>query len=192
MKNPEILTEKVLAKTKFLQFNETTFRDRTGKTKAWYWAERPSKTNAVVIAAVVSDYLIAVIEEYRIPLKGYEWGFPAGLIDANETVLDAASRELKEETGLTFIKELRTHSPLIYSSAGMTDEGCYIVYAEAKGEPSSAFNEASELITVHLMTPLEVKRLLEDSTKKIGAKSYFILEQFAHCGSIIGTETGNP
>lgn len=188
---PEILSDEVLARTKFLQFNQTTYRNRTGKTKTWYWAERPFKTNAVVVAAAVfgectlqgyDSVRLVVTEEYRIPLKDYEWGFPAGLIDANESVLNAAARELKEETGLTFVKELKPHSPLIYSSAGMTDECCYITYVQATGAPSSDQNEDDELIKVHLMLPEEVERLLSNPTKKIGAKSYFILEQFARVG----------
>lgn len=34
----------------------------------------------------------------------FEWQFPQGGIDKDETVLEAASRELKEETGLTSVK----------------------------------------------------------------------------------------
>jgi ADP-ribose pyrophosphatase len=188
---PKVIMENVLADTKFLRFNATTYSDKTGKTKTWYWAERPAKTNAVVVAAImywqtdVDPVRIVVTEEYRIPLQDFEWGFPAGLIDDGETVEEAASRELKEETGLTLVTELKKHSPLIYSSAGMTDEGCYIVYAQAEGKPSTVLNDDTELIKVHLMTPAEVKDLLEDPTKKIGAKSFFLLEQFARTRSIV-------
>ena len=43
---------------------------------------------------------MVIIREYRVPLDGYEYGFPAGLVDNGESLEQAARRELMEETGL--------------------------------------------------------------------------------------------
>jgi bis(5'-nucleosidyl)-tetraphosphatase len=46
--------------------------------------------------------------------KGNHWSFPKGHADPHETPLQAATRELKEETGLD-LKELLQEEPLIES-----------------------------------------------------------------------------
>jgi ADP-ribose pyrophosphatase len=42
---------------------------------------------------------ILLVRQYRLPARGYLWELSAGRIDEGETVLQAAKRELREETG---------------------------------------------------------------------------------------------
>jgi ADP-ribose pyrophosphatase len=44
---------------------------------------------------------ILLVRQYRLPAQGYLWELPAGRVDHGETFLQAARRELKEETGYT-------------------------------------------------------------------------------------------
>lgn len=54
---------------------------------------------AVMIAAIPEPGTILLIREYAAGLHRYELGLPKGRMDAGESILDAANRELKEETG---------------------------------------------------------------------------------------------
>ena len=54
---------------------------------------------AVMIAAIPEPGSVLLIREYAAGVHRYELGLPKGRMDAGETVLDAANRELKEETG---------------------------------------------------------------------------------------------
>lgn len=53
-----------------------------------------------VIAAVIRDRQVLLVRRANPPDAG-RWGFPGGKIDHGETLFDAATRELAEETGVT-------------------------------------------------------------------------------------------
>jgi 8-oxo-dGDP phosphatase len=56
---------------------------------------------AVAIAAIDDDRNIAMVYQYRHPLRRRLWELPAGLLDTQgENPAETAARELKEETGL--------------------------------------------------------------------------------------------
>jgi ADP-ribose pyrophosphatase len=55
---------------------------------------------AVAVLALNADNQILMIRQYRHPVHQYLWEIPAGLLDIDgESQIDAAARELKEETG---------------------------------------------------------------------------------------------
>lgn len=54
---------------------------------------------AVMIAALPDPDTVLLIREYACGVHRYELGLPKGRIDAGETPLEAANRELKEEAG---------------------------------------------------------------------------------------------
>ena len=58
------------------------------------------KTDAVCIVPIFDNGDLLVTREFRYAINGYCLEFPAGLIDPGETPVEAAKRELKEETGL--------------------------------------------------------------------------------------------
>jgi ADP-ribose pyrophosphatase len=114
-------------------------------------------SDAVVVVAIVKGNVV-VTSEFRLPLNGFEYGFPAGLIDKGETVEQAAARELEEETGLK-VKKLLQISPPITSSSGLTDEAVTMVIVEAEGEITDQGQESLETISVELMNLTEINRL---------------------------------
>ena len=55
---------------------------------------------SAVMMAVDKKNRVMLVRQYRLPANQYLWELPAGKIDEGETVLQAAKRELIEETGL--------------------------------------------------------------------------------------------
>lgn len=180
-KDIRILKDEVLSKTPFVKFVNRMYFDKDGKLRNWSFAQRNNDRQAVMIVATVNGMLV-VTKEYRVPIANYEIGFPAGLIDEGESIEEAAIRELKEETGLTVTK-IKSVTPFLFNSPGITDESIAIVYAEAEGTPSTEFQEAAEDIETFLLTPAEVNEKL-CSNHCFGAKAYIEMKNYVERNSI--------
>lgn len=60
---------------------------------------RPERPILGVIAVVAEAGRVILVKRGKEPSKGW-WGFPGGHVELGETVLKAARRELREETGV--------------------------------------------------------------------------------------------
>ncbi len=177
-----------------LNLFRSDYVDQKGVPKSWIYASRQDapkietsnwdRPDAVVIVPWhTARQQLVVIREYRVVLGDYQIGFPAGLMDPGETIVETARRELFEETGLALRRVMRC-SPPVYSSSGMTDESVSLVYAECDGLPSNAANEGSEDIQVVFVGADAAGRLIEDATLKVDVKTWMVLSEFARHGSI--------
>ncbi len=168
------------------------YQDKVGREKVWVYASRlgpgdagETRSNrpdaAVVVPYHVTERKLVIIREFRVVLGGYQYGFPAGLLDPGESVVQAGKRELFEETGLQLTRVL-AQSPAVYSSSGMTDESVSLLFAECDGKPSSVHTEDSEDIQVILLSREEAARLLEKPEIRFDVKTWIVLKQFADHG----------
>ncbi|CAM3256277.1 NUDIX hydrolase [Paracoccus nototheniae] len=60
----------------------------------------PPRPVVAVLAVVIRDDQVLLVRRANPPDAGF-WGFPGGKVEAGETLLAAAKRELLEETGVT-------------------------------------------------------------------------------------------
>ena len=143
-------------------------------------------------AAQSSDRLhrLVVIEEFRVPIDRWEFGPPAGLLDADEAVVECAARELREETGLE-VAEVRQCSGITFSSPGLCDESQALVVLTCSGTPSLRPGLEGERIRVHLLGRQDCRELLERNRLEqaaISARLWPVLVAVAHAGSFAGVE----
>ena len=177
-----------------LNLYRTHYEDRNGDPKAWVFASRQDPPrlmsgqwetpDAVVIVPYhVSRHKLVIIEEFRVVLGGYQYGFPAGLMDAGETVVETCRRELFEETGLSAHRIFR-QSPPVYSSSGITDEAVSMVFVECDGTPSNAANESSEDIRTLFVGKEEAQALCAATDRRMDVKTWVVLSTFAQSGTL--------
>lgn len=178
----------LVKKARWLQLFNIKYSQPNGGLGFWSFVSRkknptlgqPLVADAVVIVPLFKDgrqRKIVTIKEFRIPLGAYEYAFPAGLYDHNETAEAVAKRELKEETGLKLTKVLYV-SPPVVSSAGLSNESVVYVVCECTGEPNTDGNEGTEDIEVNILDLDGIVNLI-NSNHNISAKALPFLLMFA-------------
>lgn len=121
----------------------------------YYVLEYPEWVN---IIATTPDGLMLLVRQYRHGLQWTGYELCAGVVDQGETPIEAARRELLEETGYAGGQwsELTVLSPNPTSCSNL----CHCFIAEGVTQVAPPSQEATEDITSHLFSPGEVLELL--------------------------------
>ena len=175
------------AGSKFLSFYEMEAVHRDGSSSPYYMASRNDdgasltavthtvRPNGVTIYSLLEDKVV-LVRQYRYPLGGYVYEFPAGLVEPGEDISDAAVREMYEETGLVFAPIASPFSRPSFSSVGMTDESCCLVFGRCQGTPTSIHQENTEDIQVVLADRAECRRIL--AQEQVAIQCAYMLMHF--------------
>ncbi|MDY3224602.1 MAG: NUDIX hydrolase [Candidatus Faecousia sp.] len=167
---------------RFLNFFELEAVHRDGRVSPYYMTSRAkdasqlkavthkNKPDGVILYGVYGEKKdqVVLIRQYRYPLGDYVYEFPAGLVEDAEELRGAGIREMYEETGLTFTPvDAGCYSRPFFTTVGMTDESCGMVFGYCTGQPTSIHQEASEEIQVVLADRAEAKRILQEENVAI-------------------------
>lgn len=163
---------------RFLNLFCMDVRHRNGEASEYYVASRAKSEDdlkavthrndpdGVSIYSVYGEQRnhVVLVKQYRYPLGDYVYEFPAGLVETGEAMTDAAVREFHEETGLHLkvIPADDMYTKPRFTTVGMTDEACGMVYGYASGVPDNRFEESSEDIQIVLADKKEVRRILKE------------------------------
>lgn len=163
------------------------YKDTAGTDRSWLYASRQNSAvpDAVVIVPFHQDEnKLVIIKEFRVPLGGFQYGFPAGLVDPGESIAQAGRRELHEETGLTVVDVIK-QSPAIFSSPGLTDESISLLYVTCEGYANTEHNEASEQIEVMMLSQDQAADCIRQDNILFDVKTWIVLERFASTGQVV-------
>lgn len=140
--NKEISEEMLFEGPRFNVVRKKYISDRDGKE---YIRDCVNPGDAVVILTVENDEII-FIKQLREVVGTVELEFPAGMIDPGEEPIDAARRELEEETGL--IAEKLEKLIEYYPSCGYSSEKIYIYLARDLKQGHIKFDDTEEIIDI--------------------------------------------
>ncbi len=156
---------------KYLTYYVATYLNSENKIKEYEFVSRNKNltdkefgvipNNAVAIIAFDDNDRILLEKEYRLACNKWIYSFPAGLIDAGETVEEASIRELREETGLE-LYQIDEVLPLVHSAMGISDDALTTVIGKARGEIKPSIYADEEIIT-NWYTKEEALELLKNN-----------------------------
>ena len=167
---------------RFLNMYELEVVHRDGQTSPYYMASRmedpakikavtkDNKSNGVIMYGIYGENKdqVVLVRQYRYPIGGYVYEFPAGLVEPGEDLTDAGVREMYEETGLTFAPvDAGCYAKPFFTTVGMTDESCGTVFGYCSGQPTNTHQESSEDIQVVIADRNECRRILKEENVAI-------------------------
>jgi ADP-ribose pyrophosphatase len=118
----------------------------------WEFVTRNTKKPAVGIVAITDDRKVVLVEQHRPPVGRRVVELPAGLSGdiegaEDEALLEAAKRELLEETGYVAAQWAELGDG--YTSPGLTDESVALFLAQGLTKQCAGGGDSSEQITIH-------------------------------------------
>ena len=121
--------------------------------------------DAVTILPVTEKNEAVMIEQYRVPVKRVFLEFPAGLMEPGENMIEAAQRELEEETGYHAGKMV--HMLSCHPTTGQMKFTLHIFFASqlVKTKPRPEATECLDikLVPISMLKPLLEKGVVETS-----------------------------
>jgi ADP-ribose pyrophosphatase len=129
---------------------------------------------SAVMMAVDDKKRILLVRQYRLPAKQFLWELPAGRVDPGETVLQAAKRELREETG--YKARMWTKLASYFASPGFLEEKMTIYLAteltEGEKEPMEDERIEAKWFTARELDELVSAQKIADGKTIIGFLSW--------------------
>ena len=145
---------RVLARGRYLTFIEEG---------GWEYVRRAGSTGVAVIVPITDDGRLVLVEQYRPVVHKRVIELPAGLVGdiegrREESMADAATRELEEETGYSAARmELLLEGPI---AVGVSDEVVSFFRASGLRRVGAGGGDDTEDITVHEVPLGELKAFL--------------------------------
>jgi ADP-ribose pyrophosphatase len=129
-----------------------------------------------------ADGRFLMVQVCRHPTGRIEWEFPAGSIEAGEDILEAARREVLEETGCSSFGHtlLYTYHPM----NGIADQVFHVVRCQVE-EPSEAF-DAGEISAVRPFKSEEIWSMIRSGEMMDGyTLTAFLLDEAVEKGAFV-------
>jgi ADP-ribose pyrophosphatase len=162
----QTLSSKIVYQNHWIKLREDKVVQPGGEENIYSDLEKPP---GVFIIPVDSDGSIYLIRQYRYPVKKFIYEIPAGTVDAKNSLLSNAKRELFEETGLTAKKWRKLGS--YFAAAGHENLKIYTFLATDLDLSTFKLthHDDDELITkIFKVTPAKLKKMISQNKIECG------------------------
>jgi ADP-ribose pyrophosphatase len=157
----KLVEKKLVWESKWMSIEDRTYNLPNGKRGEGYF--HMNRTDYVLVLAFDEQNRMVVERQFRRGVDDFVYEVPAGAIDKGETPIEAAKRELKEETGYSgegnLVKE-------IYTQPGFTDMKAYVVVLHITDKNGQHAREHDEEIEFEMMTMEEIEKMVKNGEIK--------------------------
>ncbi len=162
-----ISRETILNRNKFLTVENHTIKLPNGQIiPDWAWLIIPS---AAIVLAMTPDNKFLCFRQTKYAVEGITLAPVGGMLEPNEKPLDAAKRELLEETGYKASEWISLGSHILDPNRGIATMHLFLaLHAKQEAAPNSDDLEDQELL---LLTQNEIENALHAGEFKILAWS---------------------
>ncbi|MCS6886010.1 MAG: NUDIX hydrolase [Acidobacteriota bacterium] len=159
----DIISSEMLYSGRVIGLCIDTVNHRSGKLKL----EVVKHSGGVAVVALNDKLEVALVRQYRHPIGQYLLELPAGRLEAGDTPLEGARRELQQETGLIAADwKLLAKT---YPAPGYCQELLHIFLARQLTSHTATPDEDEEIEVVYL--PLQVATKMCYSGELVDAKT---------------------
>ncbi len=148
----ETLTTVYLWRSRWYNLRQDRLRLPGGEEITYTYQDHPG---AVFVVPFTSDGQVVLIRQYRHPVREWLWEMPAGAVEAHETPVEAAWRELAEEIGAT-ADGMRPVGDF-FAASSVSNLRIYVFLATGVALDVPPHRETTELIEI---VPLPVEEAL--------------------------------
>ena len=150
----EFIQKEILYSGNFLEILRETYKMPVGNTIKKEKVVKNSEKNSVIVIAITQDKEYIITFKDRIKDKRIA-EFPSGYIENNEDLIEAAKRELKEETG--YISDDLFIVDEAYTSPEIDNSITYIVVANNCIKTNEKNTTGAELVDYGLFSEKELE-----------------------------------
>lgn len=156
MTNPKTLSQELVFKGRHIQVRVDRIEDAEGKVSTLEIVVHPG---AVCVVPILDNGDIVLVRQYRHAAGVQLLELCAGGLNPGEDPLDAARRELEEETG--YLASRLQERARFWTTPGFTTEFMYLYEASGlvKTQPSP---DEDEVIEVEVVSRNEALRMIDD------------------------------
>lgn len=162
MKPFEILDRKMLIDSPYMPIEEQTVRLPNGKTASWFVHKGKG---AVIIVPLTTQGEVLLQKTYKHGCGEIVTEFCAGMIDAGETPLQAAHRELEEETGY-LSPDIRPLGTLFANPTGSQMKYHFFLAQNCHPQGKINLDDAEQIENFTVPHLASAQKLLTDPTTK--------------------------
>jgi ADP-ribose pyrophosphatase len=157
MQNPwTVLGKRTVYDSDWVRLHHLDLALPDGQTaRGWHLIDFPRQAAGII--PVGDDGRILMIDHYRFATEHRSWETPGGRIEEGETGLEAAHRELREETGHA-AAEMRFIGAY-FPSCGSSNQ-VFNVFVATGVTKVGSFTDVNEVIGLRWFTPDEIRAMI--------------------------------
>lgn len=158
MRNPwKKLSSKVIHENEWIKLIEDEVITPFNKKGIFFYV---SKMPCPIIIPLTNKKEVYFVGQWRYPINKYSWEFPMGTVEEKENILNAAKRELLEETNLRAKNWKLVGS--FYFANGVMDQIAYI-YLATDLFKSEGISEETEELQIKRLSFFQIEKMIKEN-----------------------------